>query len=72
MSMLLALLVMAADGPPPPRLHLKSPPATACRDERGRFRLHCFPKGTVKPMAIPPQRRGQAGPPPARSAKTPG
>jgi hypothetical protein len=72
MSMLLAILVMTADGLPPPRLHLKSRPAAMCRDERGRFRLHCFPKGTVKPMTIRPEKRGQAGSPSARPAKKPG
>lgn len=72
MSLLLAIFAMAADGPPPSRLHLKSQPAATCRDERGRFRLHCFRKGTVKPMTIRPEKRGQAGSPPGQPAKKPG
>jgi len=52
MSILVALLAVAANGANPeslPQAKKPAPAATACRDEQGRFRLHCLPKGTVKP-----------------------
>jgi hypothetical protein len=52
MSILIAILTLSANGTAaPPRTRVPEPrPSHECRDERGRFRLHCFPKGTVKPM----------------------
>lgn len=52
MSILVAILALSANGAAAaPRTRVPEPrPGHECRDERGRFRLHCFPKGTVKPM----------------------
>lgn len=52
MSILIAILALSANGAAAPsRTRVPEPrPARECRDEQGRFRLHCFPKGTVKPM----------------------
>jgi len=48
----IAILALAANGAaaPPQVPKAKAAASRECRDERGRFRLHCFPKGTVKPM----------------------
>jgi hypothetical protein len=53
MSILLTALALSTSGTDAPLTIADKkavPPAVQCRDESGRFRLGCFPKGTVKLM----------------------